>query len=129
MSGMTNTGRHVEPKAGECRAAISVRASAAFLVILTVYMLVLLPGHEPFRGPQSNELGQPWQNGSFDGSNDGDAAGGGPPGAGRGGNLKRLLCPADHVERNPRRQRMFWNVTSAFVRPDGVLKKVKLING
>ncbi|EKV10543.1 hypothetical protein PDIG_55980 [Penicillium digitatum PHI26] len=39
------------------------------------------------------------------------------------------LHPQDHVYRAPVTQYLYWRVTSEFRRPDGVLKRVYLING
>ncbi|RJE18349.1 Multicopper oxidase [Aspergillus sclerotialis] len=39
------------------------------------------------------------------------------------------LHPEDHVYREPVTQRLGWRVTSDYLRPDGVLKRVYLVNG
>ena len=39
------------------------------------------------------------------------------------------LHPEDHAHRDPIAQYFEWNVTSEYLRPDGVLKRVYLING
>ena len=39
------------------------------------------------------------------------------------------LHPEDHVCRDPLTQRLDWRVTSGNLRPDGVLKRVYLVNG
>ena len=39
------------------------------------------------------------------------------------------LHPEDHVYREPVTQRLDWRVTSDYLRPDGVLKRVYLVNG
>ncbi|RMJ22435.1 Multicopper oxidase [Aspergillus sp. HF37] len=39
------------------------------------------------------------------------------------------LHPEDHVYRQPSTQHLDWRVTSDFLRPDGVLKRVYLVNG
>lgn len=45
------------------------------------------------------------------------------------GPLGILLHPDDHVSRRPKRLTHYWNITSEYRAPDGVLKKVYLING
>lgn len=45
------------------------------------------------------------------------------------GTLAILLHPEDHVYRRPTQQTHYWNVTSKYRSPDGVLKKIYLING
>ena len=39
------------------------------------------------------------------------------------------LHPENHVYRNPVAQHFNWEVTADYVRPDGVLKRVYLVNG
>lgn len=39
------------------------------------------------------------------------------------------LHPEDHVYREPKAQRLDWVLSSKNIRPDGVLKRVHLING
>ncbi|KAJ9156673.1 Multicopper oxidase [Pleurostoma richardsiae] len=43
--------------------------------------------------------------------------------------LKALLHPEDHVSREPRINYLSWNITSSELAPDGVVKRVLLING
>lgn len=45
------------------------------------------------------------------------------------GTLGILLHPEDHSYRRPRQLTEYWNVTSEYRAPDGVLKKIYLING
>lgn len=44
-------------------------------------------------------------------------------------NLALVLHPEDHVYRQPETIRYVWNITSGFRSPDGVKKRVYLING
>lgn len=39
------------------------------------------------------------------------------------------LHPEDHIHRAPTAQHLDWTVTADYIRPDGVLKRVYLING
>jgi len=39
------------------------------------------------------------------------------------------LHPEDHVYREPKTQHLDWTLSSRSIRPDGVLKRVHLING
>ena len=44
-------------------------------------------------------------------------------------NLAISLTPQDHVQRQPRTIHLVWNITSDLRAPDGVTKRVYLING
>jgi hypothetical protein len=45
------------------------------------------------------------------------------------GPLGILLHPEEHIYRRPRQLTEYWNITSGYRAPDGVLKKIYLING
>ena len=47
----------------------------------------------------------------------------------RESNLEHLLTPQDHVNRAPNTVHYVWKITTGFRAPDGVRKKVYLING
>ncbi|KAL1859074.1 hypothetical protein VTK73DRAFT_7603 [Phialemonium thermophilum] len=108
--------KSVSPRAwSDCEilAGSLVVAASVFFVLLLQWRLVL----------DSSSLATTWAGSGQAGS------GAGTTGVSRHRDLKILLHPDDHVSRDPRVQNLSWTLSSGEQAPDGVTRRVLLVNG